>query len=226
MGYTITRNDNIITITKTGINTIYVTVYIQTYCDSNVWEVIIPRQSTDDTLSITLPNRDDLYRLYIEDDRTVYTKNYVYRYTNFLESLIEDIKYTLCGCACSDCGKNEKDYLSTILKLLSYNIINGSIYNEFLTSTNDCVKCNVLDTNQCLLLNETVLGASDNTLLMKQLIAYYYLVFYYVDLRLNDNSHIITQRYDYDNIIQCIKKLGIDELCIKDNILIFAHNEI
>lgn len=223
MGYTITRNNNIFTITKTGVNDIYVTVYTQTFCGSNQWDILIPEQHTSNTLVITLPNKDDLYRIVVIDKQGMTEKYDVAIYSEFLKSFVEDVNYVLCGCPCeecNDCNKKEKDYLSALIKLLSYNIINGGIYNQYLTATNNCVKCNVLDTNQCLLLHETMLGNGDNTLLMKQIIAYYYLVFYYTDLLLNNNSSIVTERYNFNNIIQCIKKLGIDYNCIKDNIFV------
>jgi len=221
MGYTITRNNNTFTITKTGTNAIYVTVYTQTYCGSNQWEVLIPEQFTNGTLNITLPNKDDLYKIVITDKAALFDTINVSIYTAFLKSFVEDVEYILCGCACSecdDCDKKEKDYLSAIMKLLSYNIINGAVYNQYLTATNDCIKCNILDSNQCILLHETVMGSSDNTLLMKQLVAYYYLVFYYTDLKLNGNLSVVTERYNYNKIIQCIKKLGINETCIKSAI--------
>jgi hypothetical protein len=229
MAYTITRNNNVFTINTNGGNALYITVYTQTFCGSNQWEVLIPEQFTNDTINITLPNKDDLYKIVITDKQGMTENHDVAIYSEFLKSFVEDVHHVLCGCPCEecdDCNKKEKDYLSALIKLLSYNVINGGIYNQYLTATNHCVKCNVLDTNQCLLLHETMLGNSDNTLLMKQIIAYYYLVFYYTDLLLNNNSPIVTQKYNYNNIIQCIRKLGLNELCIKDNIITFEPQGI
>jgi hypothetical protein len=216
MGYTIVRENNVFTIANTGTNALYVTVYIQTFCGSNQWEVLIPEQFTNYTLQVTLPNTDNLYKIVITDKEDLYET-----INEFLKSFVISVHTILCGCPCEecdDCDKKEKDYLSAITKLLSYNIINGGIYNKYLTATNDCIKCSVLDSNQCILLKETILGNANNTLLMKQLIAYYYLVFYYTDLSLNNSSTIVTERYNFNNIIQCIRKLGITEMCIKDAI--------
>jgi|688.fasta_scaffold00217_17 hypothetical protein len=221
MNYTILRENNLFTITNTGVDLIYITVYVQTFCGSNQWDILIPEQSTDDVLQITLPNKDNLYKIVISDKKNSTETIYVSIYSEFLKSFVDSVNNILCGCPCEecdDCDKKEKDYLSAITKLLSYNIINNGIYNQYLTATNDCIKCNILDSNQCVLMKETILGNADNTLLMKQLIAYYYLVFYYTDLSLNNGSNIVTEKYNFNNIVKCIKKLGLDIDCIKDAI--------
>lgn len=228
MEYTVTRNNNIFTIINTSANTLYVTVYVETYCGSEEWQEIIPEQTINTTLSITIPNRDNLYKLFITDKISLNDELKVPIYGKLLISFIEDVKYVLCGCPCEnceDCNKNKKDYLFSLVKMFAYNSINESLYNEYLTSTNDCIRCNILDINQCILLNETILGNSDNTLLMKQIIAYYYLVFYFVDLKINNNSETVTELYQYNEIVKCIKKLGIDINCIKENINNYIKEE-
>jgi hypothetical protein len=217
MAYSIERIDNNFKITTNSL--LYATVYTQTFCNSNQWEILIPEQSSITEINITLPKKDDLYKIIITDKLLITEEVLISIYTSFLKSFVEDVEHILCGCPCADYddyNKTEKDYLSAILKLLSYSIINGAIYNKYLTATNGCVKCSILDANQCVLTHEMVIGNADNTLLMKQLIAYYYLVYYYTDLVLNNNSITVTGIYNYNNIIKCIKKLGINEDCIKD----------
>ena len=219
MAYSIERINNSFKITTNSL--LYATVYTQTFCDSNQWDILIPEQSSSTEINIILPQKDDLYKIIITDKLLITDEVLVSIYTSFLKSFIEDVEYVLCGCPCSDCedcNKVEKDYLSPILKLLSYNIINDGIYNNYLTVSNGCVKCSILDVNQCVRTHEMVIGNADNTLLMKQLIAYYYLAYYYTDLVLNTNSETVTQIYNYNNIIKCIKKLGINENCIKDTV--------
>ena len=223
MAYTILRNGNVFTVTKTGLNLLYITVYTQTFCNSNEWKVLLPQQINNGVLLLTLPKKDDLYKIVITDKLLLNDTYTVSIYTQFLKSFVENVHYILCGCPCSncdDCDKKEKDYLSAITKLLSYNIINNSLYNQYLTATNSCIKCNILDSNECILLNESILGNADNTLLIKQLIAYYYLVFYYTDLKLNNDSVNVAEIYNFNNIIQCVRKLGINENCIKNIIII------
>lgn len=224
MGYLLTRDSNEFTIMRTGPDDLFVTVYVQTHCDLNEFEVVIPEQQVDVQVVITLPEKDGLYKILISDKDTLNEEILVASYKEFLGSLIDGIKYVLCGCKCDDCddcGKSQKDYLSVLVKMFAYNVINDGIYTQFLMATNNCVKCNILDINQCLLINETILGNADNSLLMKQIIAYYYLVYYYTDLKINNqNTDEVNQLYDYKNIIKCIKKLGIDENCINENIVL------
>ena len=225
MAYTITRNNNVFTINTNGGNALYITVYIETFCNSFEWDVLIPEQFTNDILTIDLPNKDNLYKIVITDKEHLYNEHKIPIYTNFLKSYIEDVKYILCGCPCEnceDCNKEEKDYLSVLVKMFAYNSINENLYNTYFNITNLCIKCDILDLNQCMLLNETILGDGDNKELMKKTIAYYYLVFYFTDLKLNNNSQIITDIYQYKEILKCIKKLSINIDCIKNIISNFV----
>jgi hypothetical protein len=217
MAYSITRNNNTFTLITTSL--VYVNTYIQSNCDTDTWTLIGNEQSTSTTLQISLPPNDGLYKIQVTDKVNLDDEIFVTNYRKLLASVVEGVKYILCGCACadcSDCGKVEKDYLSTLLKLLSYNIVNGAIYEKSLLAANTCIKCDILDSNNCMLLRTLVLGNYDNTLLLKKLIAYYYLVYYYTDSVLNTDSTLVKTLYDYDNILGCIKKLGIDTDCIKD----------
>ena len=164
MNYTIERNNNVFTIIKTGLNPLYIAVYTQTFCNSNEWKILIPEQINNNILTISLPKKDDIYRIIITDKLLVNDIYNISIYTEFLKSFIEDVHYILCGCPCSDCDdcdKKEKDYLSAITKLISYNIINNNIYNQYLAVTNNCIECSILNSNQCILLNELILGNSD-----------------------------------------------------------------
>lgn len=225
MIYSITKNNNTYTITNQDDEYLYVTVYVQESCESDEYEILYEEQSTLDTLTFVLPNKDNLYKFVLSDKKEDEEEVIIYYYDNLLNSLIEDIHYVLCGCKCKTCDdcSEETDYLSVITKILSYYMININAYNQNFLTTNSCIKCMLIDTNQCMLANELILGTTDNTLLMKQIIAYYYLVLYYTDLIENDNSESITLKYDYKNIIKCIKKLGIDESCIKD--ILISNNE-
>lgn len=214
--YTLDRNKNIFTVEKVSGNDISVTVYIETFCNSDEWIEFLEEQLVTTTYTFTLP-ADNFYRITVTDEEELLENYDITIYNNFLTSLIEDIGDVLCGCECKGCDDcDEKKYGSVFSKLLTYNIINNNQYFTNLEITNDCVKCNILEFSKCILTNEAILGTSDNKVLIKELIAYYYLVYYYTDLSLSDNSSSITELYNYTNIIKCINKLNIDINCIKD----------
>jgi hypothetical protein len=220
MAYSTNRSGNIFTINNTGLDPLYVTVYKETYCSSDVWVEIFPTQTVTTLLSITLPTNDTTYKIHITDNFSIDDDVLVPVYNALFKAMITDINKVVCGCPCStceDCGITEKDYLSTISKILSYNMLIG-LYLQPLLETSNCIKCDIVDTTQCILLNDKITGTSDSKELLKKLIIYYYLVFYYTDLYTSINPSTISTLYDYNNIEKCIKKLNIDINCIKDTI--------
>ena len=129
MVYTITRNMNTFTIDNNSLDVLYATVYVQTYCGSNQWEILIPEQSFTSTITLTIPDKDDLYKIFISDKNTLFDEINISIFKEYLKSFVESVKDLLCGCPCQDCDCNEtdKDLSSVLLKLLSYNII---VYHE------------------------------------------------------------------------------------------------
>ena len=127
MWYSITRNKNIFTITKTGANPVSVSLYKQTSCNGDEFVQVLPLQQTNTTIDIILPLEDAIYKIVIsnvvgEDTETI--SILIPHYNNMLLSLIDDIDFTLCGCACKECDEcndeSEKDMSMVLLKLISY----------------------------------------------------------------------------------------------------------
>lgn len=222
MSYTISRNGRRLTITKTNIPTLYVDIFSQVSCEEDECINCLGTPITTDIYEIVLPNKDSTYIVTIKDNIFIDDTHTFTVYDTFLKTVIEDIEYVLCGCkceTCDDCDKKEKDYLSAITRILTYMILHNGLYYKYLEKSNHCVKCGILDLNTCQLASEAVLGNSDSTLLMKQIIAYYYLVLYYTDFLFeSDNTEKILS-YKYMTMLKCIKKLGIDVECIRDSIL-------
>lgn len=221
MEYNLTVIDNIYTFVNEEQSTINLKIEYKANCSD---ELIIYKDTTpvNTTTTFDLSKKDGIYvitLIHLEEEVILTIESYY----NFFLSMINDIHYILCGCNscndCEDCGKEEKDYLSAILKILAYDILKDGIYTRLVTNSDLCIRCNIIDINQCILLNQTVLGEADNTNLMKQIIAYYYLLIFNNDVEISRNIIFPLKDYKYSEIIKCIKKLGIDFNCIKDSLI-------
>lgn len=224
MWYTIQRNKNIFTISKTGENPIDITVFKQDSCSNDTFVEILPLQTTSTSVDIVLSNGDGIYKFLIsslveEDIKTI--EILIPYYDSMLISLIQDIDSLLCGCkckTCDDCKDTDKDLSTVLLKLISYYTITNNYYSAFLNVAFNCLKCSIVDANECIIINEKVVGNSDNTILLKKIISLYYLAFYFAEFKSTTDANYINTKFKYEKIKKCINILGIDIQCILNNI--------
>ena len=225
MWYQIEREKNIFKVINIHTDSISITLFFTESCDmDDNYEicqsevVLLPGEEH----TFILPDTDGLYKLVVttEQEQYQYQQTYIPQYNKILSSLIEDMEYILCGCHCidcEDCDGQEEDVLPVFLKMLSYILINKNKYEKTLTNSAKCIECEILNANLCYILHENIQGNAENKRLMKQIIAYYYLVFYYTDLLNENDERSIQDRYNFKKIYSCIKRLGLSIECIKIN---------
>lgn len=224
MWYTIKRTKNIFTISKTGVNPVNVVVYKQDSCLNDTFVEVIPLQTTSTSIDVTLSKGDGVYKFVISSlvGRDVESVDILIPYYDgMLVSLIQDIDNILCGCeckTCDDCNDTDKNLSTVLLKLISYYTITSNYYSAFLDAAFKCLKCSIVDANECIILNEKVVGNSDNTMLLKRIVALYYLAFYFAEFKSTTDTNYINTKFNYEKIKKCINALGIDIQCILDNI--------
>jgi hypothetical protein len=136
---------------------------------------------------------------------------------NLRNSIIELSEKVFCGCSkCNDCEEcnNCEDYLQVLVKSIALNQMLYPKYEDSIQS--------LMTTNSCLfseavllcLKDDKVFGNSDVKDILLQIISYYYLSFYSIDLsEATDNSEeeYITTTYKFSKISKCIKRLGVLE---------------
>lgn len=178
--------------------------------------------------TVTLPLVDGDYKILIE--RTKFgvlldSAEYIFPYyPNLLKSIISEIQYFLCNCSCKecdDCNKNEVSALSTLLKTFSYYTILHKYYSRFYDTVFKCLKCDILDLNNCILLNEKILGNAQNESLLKKVLSSFYLSFYFAEFfnAEDEESEIeINNIFKYSEISKCIKTTNVDIDCITNQI--------
>lgn len=164
--------------------------------------------------NILLPS-DGYYMLVLqqaeEDDIVIYIKDY----NKLLNSFLEDAKNLLCDCKCKNCDC--EDSLNSLLLTITKANIYYNLNTEELCSIYSCVNsynsCSIEEESICLITNELLTGKSDVSHLVKNLVINFYLAFYFRELIFAINLeevNYIKAKYFSDEILKCIKKLGID----------------
>lgn len=147
-----------------------------------------------------------------EEETTVTIKSFL----ELQKSMIEDIDLVLCGCdcdSCDDCATTCNDKLTTILKILSFIALTSPMYDAAIDRISECIKCTLGVDISCLLINEKVTGESDNSIVLKKIIAIYYLAFYFLEITSatdEEEEEYIRDKFKFNIISKCISQLGID----------------
>lgn len=225
MWYSINFKDNLISVKNNTTDEVYITVSINESCN-DVFEEVIPKSLVDFEEQFKLPLRDGLYRVVVDrviDNFLIETDEYIYPYYGeLLNTIIEETQYFLCGCECENCddncNKNEKTYLSLILKMFSYYTLLHSYYPRFYETIFKCLRCSILDINKCILINEKVIGESQNEELFKKLVSSLYTAFYLAEYYNTDDKEYIDNKFKFDKIKKCILVTNTDMECITKQI--------
>ena len=226
LGFEISRTLETIEVKKTGSNTINVQLFIKSNCASNSYKKFSNIINVENFTEIKLPFQDGKYIIRVTSISIDESFQYVeYEFDNFkklLNSLIVEIQKKICGCKCKNCDDCiEQDITeNTLLKSISFYILNSSYYSFFFNLAIKCVDCNILQDVNCIITNESILGSSDNKKLLNKILAYFYLIFYIGEKAMyNCCSEEVDNRFNIDNMLQCIENLGIDTNCIFNTIL-------
>ena len=214
MWFSISRDNNSFLIISNNNNDITIKLSYKDSCNGSI--VLLKTYTTNTSIVLNLPINDNYYIIEVINNIGDSYIIDIPKFNTILKSLVEDIELILCDCNCKHCedceGSTNKDYTSTLLKLISFYTLNKQYFQRFLDIVLECTKCNILDSNQCILINEKVYGNSNNTKLLKELISSYYITFYYGSTLENRSL------FNYNNTYNCIKNLGIDLSCIENKI--------
>jgi hypothetical protein len=134
-------------------------------------------------------------------------------FNNTLTSYISSSESTLCGCTpckdCKDCNECE-DYLSTILRGISFTALMAPTYGPYLDLVMDDIKTEISDEVLCNLLEEKVHGKAGIKKLVTKIISGYYLGFFYKDLALafdEEERDYVKKKYKAEKIFKCLSKI-------------------
>ena len=236
MWYILTLVDNILKVKNLSSETsVYVSVFISEDCKENYKEVIKPTL-VDFEETFKLPFIDGKYKIKINrvaENTIIDTVEYIYPYYGLLlKSIINDLEKLLCDCKCKncdDCSKDEQSILKVFLKSFSYYTLMYKYYPRFYDAIFNCIDCNILETTNCIIINEKVLGNFNNeTLLYKTLSAFYYSFYYaeYYNANTEEDKLLINNKFKINRISKCkdLDNTNIDCLAkqIENNMGIFS----
>lgn len=228
--YTITRDLNNITVKKINgsQNKVEVQVFEKNGCHTNSFIKISEVIEVDEVFSLKIPFKNGVYKLRITVTDPI-TESFTYKeyqfsnYSKLLDSIITDVEDQLCGCDCKDCGEDcgdKKQINITLLKIMSFYFMNKEYYQFFINTASDCISCSLYEGINCLITQESILGKADSEQIFKEMIAYFYIVFYLAEKSIyNCCPDEIDKKFKFDKISKCIKKLGVDINCIQHTIL-------
>lgn len=167
---------------------------------------------------------DGEYKLNLVDGNGEVSQIKILHYPSLLKSIVADIQYILCDCAedsdCIDCTHAEatSKELSTILRIFSYISLTHPQHTAFLQVVFESLKCSIDELTSLLVTNEEMSGQGDYIELLKKILSYYYLAFYYSDLKSSSVEEI-----DYINIKFQYSELSV---CIDANLLTETEQKI
>lgn len=165
-----------------------------------------------------------------KDNDDDYPVSDLYIYNNIIEDIVEDLKTILCNCGCPsclECGEVDEDYMKHLLSNLNTLLI---AYNDRLREpikmVKDALKCTILPSDlerKCIQISNDTKGDNPENNQFKKLGAFYYLVL--AQDAINNWKNICTyctnctkcnitvedlpDYFDYTNVIQCLRALGI-----------------
>lgn len=170
--------------------------------------------------TITLPINyiDGVYSIEISDNIETLILPDILFYNNLLISIIDNVEEVVCGCkgcdTCDDCGDEECSlHLNTLIAVLAFNFMKSPKYNDYLDLVAEVLKCTIDARILCLITKQLILGKEDSKDLVLEIIALYYLAFYFKDLADAEDAEEVTYiktKYNSVKILRCIRKMGID----------------
>lgn len=177
------------------------------------------------------PTKDGLYSFEFSNEnptcKTVqfdYYRNYELR-NSFLDS-IDKIVCEKDDCNCSDCDDcEESEKVTSLLKALSYYYLQNPLLFLYQQSAFVCLSNLLSNINSCILLNEKILGKSENEELLKLILAYHYYIIYKYELDTNVDKDWVKTTYRETTTLQCIKdKTNLSTDCIDSNLDLFLQH--
>lgn len=221
LGFEISRTLKTINIKKIGDNNIDIQIFKKIGCSTNMYTPITNKLSVPNVIEIKLPFEDGKYKIRITstaiDESFEYVEYGFDTFNNLLGNIIESIEDRICNCACETCDdcQEEDKTENTLLKTISFYILNNNYYSFFFNTGISCIDCKILEDVNCLVLNEFVTGKSDNKKLINKILSYFYLVFYLAEKSMfTCCTEEVEDKFKMNILSKCIENTSIDINCV------------
>lgn len=203
-------------------------LFLQQNCNNNSFKQVSETLVVEDVLTFDIPDMDGTYKLrltFINEVGSFIYKEYLFTtYKHLLKSFIYDVQQILCDSECEGCTtKEDKKLLESrvVLQMMSYYIFNKEFYKKFFDLGLNCVKCSLLNINNCNFVNTVFYGQKDeDDKLYKTLIGYMYLIFYFGEkYTYSCCPEQVEELFKTCKMMSCLQNLNIDIDCIETKII-------
>lgn len=168
---------------------------------------------------------DGQYKLFLIDENNEASEIKVLHYLSLINSILSDIQYILCDCAedsnCPDCthaGATAKE-LSTVLRIFSYISLTHPQYTAFLAVVFESLKCSVDELTRMLVSDELMTGKGNYVELLKKILSFYYLAFYYSEIKSSSIEELdyLNTKFQFTELSTCIDAELLADVQLKIN---------
>lgn len=144
--------------------------------------------------------------------------NYIINYDVLIDYIASTIVRDVCGCgSCKDCENdtctNSKIYNQLLSKVLIYNIKLNPHLNKYISVISKVFNCDISDSLICSMNDYVIEGNSESEVFVKKAVLYHYLILFLkesLQTTTKEEAEYIKEKYRYDEIEPCIRKMGID----------------
>lgn len=214
LSYTYTKNRDIHTLKNNELISVNYKIYrVECNASTVIKEGTLFSQETT-VLNFVL---DGVYSIKLITSQETTTVPDILITKNLRDSIVTLAEKILCGCSkCNDCEECNtcEDYLKILVKSIALNQIAYPKYSEAIQNIMTLNNCIFTESVLLCLKNEKIYGNADVKDSLLQIISFYYLSFYAVDLdeASQENKDYITETYKFSKIAKCIRRLGVLEL--------------
>ena len=174
--------------------------------------------TTDGLYTFEFSNADPICKTVVFD----YYRNFELR-DSFLDS-VDEVVCEQGNCGCEGCDECNEEIIS-LVKALSYYYLQNPLLSLYQQAAFTCLSTLLTNINSCILLNEKILGSSENKELLKIILAYHYYVIYKYELDNNLDSEWVKTNYRESTTLQCVlNETELDTDCIDASLDLFLKH--
>ena len=227
LGYKLSRDLEIITISKIGSRDLSVQLFYQN--TSNSFTKVTGILEIEEIININIPFKDGNYKLRITSTNPT-TEEFEYKeylfasYKNLLKLIVKNVERVITNCYdcsnCEDCKEVDLEKESFLISsMMSFYILNKDYYSFFFNKGLDCIKYDILDVMNCITLSEFIKGSKEKSNLNKEIISYLYFIFYLGEKSIfTCCTDSVDKTFRINRILPYISKV-IDTKCIESTIV-------
>jgi len=223
IAYTLNKYKDVYTIKNTGVVSLTYTLSLGG-CGSTT-QVSSGSIIPNETITLPINYKDGIYQVTVSDSISTEKLPDILFYKNFLLYIVDVINTLYCKCSecgsCKDCDNIRSDtYLNLLGATNAYMLLDFVSYEVYLKHMSINLQCDLSSVVADFVAQTQISGDEEILDIMNKIIASYYTSFYLSEVNKAIDADEVTyvkEKYNYNNIAKCFKKIGIDVQTIVDS---------